>query len=328
MRTLTITLIIVLFVTGTLRSKAQTLPEKFLVADSAFLELIKPESKLEILDSMFQFTEGPVWSKNGYLLFSDIPGNRIIHWNEKEGFSDFLSPSNHTNGLTFNQKGELIMCSHGARSVLRLKKDNELEIIADRFKGKRFNSPNDLVFSTSGNLYFTDPCWGLNAQEQSPDKELPYNGVYLIHKDSLMLIDSTLWRPNGIVLSPDQKSLYVSDMFTDNSDEIKTIYRYQLDHDGIPVKRELLTVSQPPHEILGRINGFDGLKADVNGNIYCTGPHGIVVLNADGKYLGTISTPLSPANCAWGDDDFQTLYITARRHLYRIRLNVKGFSPK
>jgi gluconolactonase len=328
MRTYTFILFIALIITGNISGLAQTRTDRFLVADSSFLDLIKAEAKLEILDSTFQFTEGPVWNKHGFLLFSDIPGNKIIKWSEKEDFSDFLNPSDHTNGLTFDHKGELIMCSHGARSVLRLKKDGQIEVIADRFKGKRLNSPNDLVISSSGNLYFTDPCWGLNAQEQSPDKELPYNGVYLIHNDSLILIDSTLWRPNGIVLSPDQKLLYVSDMFTDNSDEVKTIYRYHLDSNGIPTDRELLIVSNPPHQILGRINGFDGLKADIKGNIYCTGPHGIVVLNPDGKYLGTITTPLAPANCAWGDDDFQTLYITARRHLYRIPLNIKGFSPK
>ncbi len=299
-----------------------------LLADSALSEIVRPSQKLEILDTTFQFIEGPVWHPDGYLLFSDIPANRIIRWEKKKGFTDFLNPSANTNGLTFDQDLQLTMCTHGERKVLRRDAKGEKVILADRFRGKRLNSPNDLVYNNKGWLYFTDPCWGLPKQELSAEKELPFNGVYLIKENKLIIIDSTLWRPNGITLSPDQKYLYVSDMFTDNQpDVVKTIYKYQLDETGMPVSRQLLIVQNPPHEILGRENGFDGLKTDAEGNVYCTGPHGIVILNKDGRYLGTIQTPLAPANCAWGGEDYQTLFITARRHLYRIHLNVKGNNP-
>lgn len=309
---------------GAAHGQAQTI----LLADSSLNAIVNLSEKLEILDTTFQFTEGPVWHPDGYLLFSDIPANRIIRWDEENGFADYLNPSNNTNGLTFDAGQQLVMCSHGARQVLQMNQQGEKMTLADTYRGLRLNSPNDLVFNKKGWLYFTDPCWGLPKQEQSEEKELSFNGVYLLKGEELMLIDSTLWRPNGIALSPDQKYLYVSDMFTDNQpDVVKTIYKYQLDESGIPVSRQLIRVHNPPHEILGRVNGFDGLKTDVEGNIYCTGPHGIVILNEEGHYLGTIQTPLAPANCAWGGNDYQTLYITARRHLYRIHLNVKGNNP-
>ncbi|MDP3463168.1 MAG: SMP-30/gluconolactonase/LRE family protein [Bacteroidales bacterium] len=296
-------------------------------ADTAINALVPQKAVLEILDTNFVFVEGPVWKSDGSLLFSDIPADRIIRWHPVEAFSDYLNPSQQTNGLAYDKDNNLIMCSHGARAVIRQQADGTLTYLAHKYQGKRLNSPNDLVIASSGALYFTDPSWGLKDLEQSADKELSFNGVYVLLNDSLILIDSTLWRPNGITLSPDQRTLYVSDMFVNNVGNIKTLYQYTLDENGMPISKKLNTVTGASDEILRQEGGFDGIKTDIHGNLYCTGPHGIVVLNASGNYLGTIRTPLSPANCGWGDEDFKTLYITARRHVYRIRLNVQGFMP-
>ncbi len=328
MRTSAIFIYIIAFLAFGNFAHTQNSCVELLIADSSLLSIVHPAAKIETLDTNFVFIEGPVWHPDGFLLFSDIPADRIIHWSEENGFSDFLNPSANTNGLSFDKDNMLLMCSHGKRSVLRLDANGETQTLAHTFGGLKLNSPNDLVINKKGWIYFTDPCWGLTNQEQSPDKELRFNGVYLIKNDSLLLIDSTLWRPNGITLSPDQRMLYVSDMFTDNkADTVKTVYRYLLDDSGLAVERKLLKVINPSHQILGRVNGFDGLKTDLSGNIYCTGPEGIVILNADGDYLGTIKTPNTPANCAWGGNDYQSLFITARQHLYRIHLNVKGYKP-
>ena len=297
-------------------------------AGSAIDEIVSRKAKLEILDTTFQFTEGPVWNPSGYLLFSDIPANKIIKWNPVEGFSTYLEPSQNTNGLTFDKDGNLVMAAHTARGIFRQNTDGSLSELAHKYLGQKLNSPNDLVISSKGIIYFTDPCWGLKGLEQSADKEVPFNGAYMLTDSGLAVIDTTLWRPNGIALSPDQNTLYVTDMFENTTNQIKVLYRYLLNEKGFPVSKELITVSDPKDEILAKTGGFDGIKTDMEGNIYCTGPHGIVILSADGIYLGTILTPKSPANCAWGDADYKTLYITARKELYRIKLNIEGFSPQ
>jgi len=308
--------------------KSDSKPAQLLKADAAFDEIVPMNAELEILDTAFQFTEGPVWNPEGYLLFSDIPANKIVKWLPGKGFSTYLEPSDNTNGLIFDNEGSLVMCSHSGRAVRLQNSDGSLTDLAHKYNGQKLNSPNDLVISSRGTIYFTDPCWGLNGNENSPDKEVRFNGVYMLNGEGLTPIDTTLWRPNGIALSPDQKTLYVTDMFVNETTDITVLYRYELDESGNPVSKSPIVISNPQDEILSRMGGFDGIKTDVKGNIYCTGPHGIVVLNAAGKYLGTILTPMAPANCAWGDDDYKTLYITARKHLYRIPLNIEGFSPQ
>lgn len=312
---------------GLVQIQSQTVSKtvELLEAGPAFRGIVSKEAVLEVIDTNFLFVEGPVWHPEGYLLFSDIPANKIYRWQAGSGFNVYLEPSENSNGLTFDHQLRLIRCAHSARSVIRHESDGSKTVLASHYNGKKLNSPNDLVLHSSGALFFTDPCWGLKGLENSPDKELPYSGLYLLRNDSLLLIDSTLWRPNGLVLAPDENTLFVSDMFTDNTGDIKVFYRYQLDKKANVISKELLHVTNPPHEILGKVNGFDGLKTDVAGNLYCTGPHGIVVFDQNGTYLGTIVTPLAPANCAWGDEDFSTLYITARKHLYRIKLKNKGF---
>lgn len=303
-------------------------PAKILLADKGMEKIIPENAQLEILDTSFQFTEGPVWNKEGFLLFSDIPANRIVKWIPDEGFSTYLEPSNNTNGLTFDNSGKLIMCAHSARGIFRQNEDGSLSELAHKYLGQKLNSPNDLIISSKGIIYFTDPCWGLNGNEKSPDKEVKFNGSYMLIDSVLTIFDTTLWRPNGIALSPDQKTLYVTDMFENNTSPVKLLYRYQLDEKGSPVSKEIMAVTDPKDVILSETGGFDGIKTDVEGNIYCTGPRGIVILSAEGKYLGTIVTPKSPANCAWGDADYKTLYITARKDIYRIKLNIEGFSPQ
>ena len=308
--------------------KPLTNPAQILKADDALDEIVPQNAELEIIDTSFQFTEGPVWNADGFLLFSDIPANKIIKWEPGKGLSTYLEPSDNTNGLIYDNEGSLVMCSHSGRAVRIQNSDGSLTDLAHKYRGLRLNSPNDLIINSKGSIYFTDPCWGLKGLEESADKEIPFNGVYLLNGEGLSVIDTSLWRPNGITLSPDQKTLYVADMFINNTDEIKVLYRYELDDNGNPLSKSLMTVSNPKDEILGKESGFDGIKTDIKGNIYCTGRHGIVILSSEGKYLGTIKTPSSPANCGWGDSDFKTLYITARNDLYRIRLNIEGFSPQ
>jgi gluconolactonase len=320
--------LILLMLISSCKPKQNNTNAQILRADQKIDVIVPIDAELEILDTTFQFTEGPVWNPSGYLLFSDIPANKIIKWTPEVGFSTYLEPSENTNGLTFDKDGNLVMAAHSARGIFRQNADGSLTELAHKYQGQKLNSPNDLVISSSGIIYFTDPCWGLNGLEQSADKEVKYNGAYMISDSVLTLIDSTLWRPNGIALSPDQKTLYVTDMFENNTSPVKLLYRYQLDEKGNPVSKEVITVTDPKDEILSATGGFDGIKTDVEGNIYCTGPLGIVILSPEGKYLGTIVTPKSPANCAWGDDDYKTLYITARKDIYRIKLNIVGFSPQ
>jgi gluconolactonase len=292
---------------------------KLVSADPEFSRIVPANARIEKLADGFQFTEGPVWSRAGLLLFSDIPNDVVLRWEQKSGkVSDYRRPSGQTNGNTMDAKGRLVSCEHVGRRVSRREKDGSITTLADRYEGRRLNSPNDVVFKSDGALYFTDPPYGLPKQDEDPAKELIADGVYRLKNGHLTLLTDELKRPNGLAFSPDEKTLYVA-----NSDEARKIWMaYPVERDGRLGRGRLfydVTASKEP--------GLpDGMKVDREGNLFCTAPGGVWVFSPDGRHLGTIAPPEVPANCAWGDDG-HSLYMTAQKGLYRIRLTTAGKLP-
>ena len=293
-------------------------------------KLIPLAANLERLGEGYDWSEGPVWiKKGGYLLFSDVPMNTVFRWDAKDGVKPFLKPSGYTgptprggepgsNGLTLDPEGKLVLCQHGDRRVARLNDDGKtFTSLADKFEGKRFNSPNDAVFDAEGILYFTDPPYGLVGNEKDPAKELPFSGVYRVDKaGKVSLLTKDLRFPNGIALSPDEKTLYVAS--SDGKNPV--IMAYPRTGDGIGAGKVVIDGSKLAN---GRKGGFDGMKVDLAGNLFATGPGGVLVIAPGGTHLGTILTGQATANCAWGDDG-STLYITADMYLCRIKTATKG----
>ncbi|MEL7531738.1 MAG: sulfatase-like hydrolase/transferase [Bacteroidota bacterium] len=296
---------------------------KLLIYEEEMLEIFPPETQVEMLGDTFGFTEGPVWHPEGYLLFSDIPRNTIYRWDTEAGFSQYLKPSGHSNGLAIGAQGNLIAVQHGGRQIVRL--GEKEKVLADKYKGKQLNSPNDLAIHSNGNIYFTDPPWGLgngpDKWDYHPDKELSFNGVYLLKGKKLILLDSALYRPNGIALSPDERFLYVgNNQFKERTRTLnidrtnKSWFRYLIEEDGTLGER--MEFLKPPNPYL--VGNPDGMKIDSKGYFYCTGPGGLLLFNPTGKYLGTLMLPQIPTNVAFGADDY--LYITARQAVYRVKL--------
>ncbi|MFO1498771.1 MAG: SMP-30/gluconolactonase/LRE family protein [Verrucomicrobiota bacterium] len=295
--------------------------------------LIPPDALIEKLASGFAWSEGPVWVRNGnYLLFSDIPHNAIFRWREGEGTSEFIYPSGYTgstarggepgsNGLTLDAHGRLVFCQHGDRQVVRRERDGKLTVLAQYYQYRRFNSPNDLVYKSNGDLYFTDPTYGLVKQNADPARELAINGVYRVRKTGQVdLLVSDLSFPNGIAFSPDEKVLYVA-----VSDPKRAVWMaYDVLADGsIGGGRVFMDVTAlvPTHKGLP-----DGLKVDQAGNLFATGPGGIFIISPQGKHLGTINTDEPTANCAWGGNG-SILYITANDKLCRVKTTTRGKMP-
>ena len=251
----------------------------------------------------YRFTQGPVWSRGGYLLFSDVPGNRIMKVTPDGAAEVYREASNGAAGNAFDTQGRLYTCETHSRRVTRTDKKGRIEILADQWEGKRLNAPNDLVVSQSAHVYFTDPAFG-NRQDA---RELDFYGVYHITpKGELAVIAKPAGRPNGITLSPDGRILYVA-----NSDE-RNLRAYDVDRDG-QVSGERVVIS--------KIDGIpDGIRTDQKGNIYIAAK-GIAIYSPDGKLMATIPVAETPSNCAFGDADLQTVYITARSSVYRFRLN-------
>jgi len=282
---------------------------------SEFKRIISEGVRVERLGTGFQFTEGPVWNEKGeFLLFSDIPGNRILKWTPKDGISDFRVPSGKSNGLTRDRNGRLIACEHANRRVSRTEEDGTIVTIASHYKGKKLNSPNDVVVKSDGSVYFTDPPYGLNPVFGTlEEQELPFYGVYRLSpsgKDLSLLIDDSV--PNGLAFSPDESLLYIADT------EMNHIRVFNVDDDGKTKNGRIFA------EIYGEPLAPDGLKLDSEGNIYVTGKGGIWVINPEGRRFGIIPVPELPANLCWGDRDWKTLYIAARTSIYRVRLNIAG----
>lgn len=295
--------------------------------------LIPVDAKLEKLAEGFQWAEGPLWvADGGYLLFSDVLQNSIFRWSEQEGLRLFRRPSGFTgtdppgretgsNGLTLDGEGRLVMCQHGDRQVARLEVDGTETVLVSRFEGKRLNSPNDLVFDSSGALYFTDPPYGLDGLNDNPRKELGFNGVYrLAPSGELQLLTSELTFPNGIAFSPDEAVLYVA-----NSDPQRAVWMaYDVAPDGTLANGRVFFDATA---MVGKLPGLpDGLKVDQQGNLFATGPGGVYIFALEGTLLGRINPGVATANCAWGNDG-RTLYLTADSFLYRIRLSTHGTIP-
>ena len=271
------------------------------------------DSRLERLATGFQFTEGPVWrASEGSLFFSDIPANRIHKWSPDKGVTVFRDPSGNSNGLTYDKEGRLLICEHGNRRLSRIEKGSSYMVLADRFSGKRFNSPNDIVVRSDGTIYFTDPPYGIQPEQQ----ELPFQGVYRLDPVSrkLTLLVDDFERPNGLAFSPDETVLYIAD-----SSARRHVRAFEVKDDGT------LDNSRVFAEIRSKLPGNpDGMKVDVDGHLYVSAAGGIWVFSENGEHVGTIETPETPANCAFGDEDWKSLYIAARTSVYRIRLGVPG----
>ncbi len=283
--------------------------------NTEFERIVPAGSHVERLGTGFQFTEGPVWNaRGGYLLFSDIPGDRITKWTPKDGLSSFRAPSGKSNGLTLDGSGRLIACEHANRRVSRTEEDGSVITIASHFDGKKLNSPNDVVVKSDGSVYFTDPPYGLNPTFGTFERpELPFYGVYRLSPDqsdlSLLIVDSV---PNGLAFSPDESLLYVADT------EKNHVRVFDVDESGNTRNGRLFA------EIPGEPLAPDGMKVDSEGHVYVTGRGGVWVLNPAGGRLGVIHVPELPANLCWGEGDWKTLFITARSSVYRIRLNIAG----
>jgi len=281
---------------------------------SAIWQMVPEKVTLEQVATGFGFTEGPVWCKD-YLLFSDIPRNRIVRWHMRsEGpeVTTFRSPSGNSNGLTLDRSGRLIACEHSTRRVTRTEVDGSISVLAERYEGRRLNSPNDVVVRSDGSIYFTDPPYGL--ENLNAWKELSFNGVYRFAPDGkLVLLVDDFDRPNGLAFSPDESVLYIDDTSRSH------IRAFDVSPDGNLGNGQVLIDMQS-----SETGAPDGMKVDEKGNIYCTGPGGLWVIDSNGQCLGRIMLPALPANLAWGDTDRRTLYITARSSIYRLRLAVPG----
>jgi gluconolactonase len=299
--------------------------------DPALDALLAPDAKMQKLGAGFNWSEGPVWMpKESQLVFSDVPEDIAYRWREGAGIDVFLQPSGFTgtfydgrergsNGLGVDLEGRLLLCQHGDRRIARLAADGRsFETVADRFDGKRFNSPNDLCVDRRGNVYFTDPPYGVGPGTKV---ELDFQGVYQCSPDgTVVLLSKELARPNGIALSPDEKTLYVA-----NSDgALPVIMAFQLRADGTAGPGRIFFDSRPLRTAGRRGGAMDGMEVDAAGNLWATGPGGVLVLSPEGKHLGTLLTGRATANCCFGDADGGTLYMTADDTLVRVRTKTKG----
>ncbi len=297
--------------------------------DPAFDALVAPNAKIEKLAEGFEWSEGPTWYE-GAVVFSDVPENIIYRW--KEGMTSaevFLKPSGMTtpvagfreqgsNGLSRDAQGKLLVCMHGDRRVARWEKGT-FTTLADRFDGKKFNSPNDLAVRKNGDVYFTDPPYGLDKGNESPLKEQTFNGVYRVTpKGEVSVVTKAVNWPNGIAFSPDEKLLYIAV----SDSEAPRIMAYDVQPDGT-VAGERIFFDASKAGKPGDKGSCDGMKVDARGNIWATGPGGVLAISPQGKLLGRILTGQATGNCCWGDDG-STLYITADMFLVRVKTQTKG----
>lgn len=274
------------------------------------LRSIVEDGDPERIATGFQFTEGPLWVPHLGLLFSDIPADRIYRWTEEGGVEVWREPSGHSNGLSLDEQGRLVACEHGARRVSRTEPDGQIMTLADRYEGGRLNSPNDLTVRSDGTVYFTDPPYGIQAEE----REQPVNGLYRITpQGDLDRLAEDFDRPNGLAFSPDERLLYVDDS------RRRHVRVFEVAQDGSLHNSRILADMDHPQP-----GSPDGMKVDREGHLFVAGATGLWVFEPDGEWLGVMVTPERPSNCAWGDDDRRTLYVTARTSLFRIRTKYPG----
>jgi gluconolactonase len=300
-------------------------------------DIVPEDAVLERVAGGFEFTEGPVWTHDGALLFSSPNTNVIYRWTPagsvdvcrpKSGYSGvdigrFFQPG--SNGLTFSPDGLLTICQHGNRRVVRVNPHGDVTVLADSYRGRRLNSPNDLVYRSDGTLYFTDPPFGLPEGFDDPKKELPFSGVFRVRDGEVELVSDALEGPNGVAFSPDERHLYVGNW----DPERKIVVRYDVDQEGDLSNGIVFHDMTGSDDMTGSEDedAIDGIKVDEAGNVYVCGPGGIWILSPAGEHLGTLILPEAPHNLAWGDDDGRGLYVTAETSVYRIRLNVPGIRP-
>ncbi len=310
---------------------ADVTPGSIVRLDLRFDALVPPEVKVEKLADGFTWVEGPAWDRRGgYLLFTDIPNNAVLRWKLGEGVSEFLKPSGYTgttpftgrepgaNGLTFDAQGRLVLAEHGDRRIARLEADGSKTTLASHYHGKRLNSPNDVVFKSNGDLYFTDPPFGLPHTFDDPAKELPHQGVYRLKpggEPELLVAD--IKAPNGIAFSPDERTLYLTDV----DPQRPAWLAYDVRDDGTLGRGRVLVDAKP--WVTPGSGAPDGLKVDRHGNLWGAGPNGVHVFAADGTHLGSVLLGVPTGNLAWGEDG-GTLFITADKALYRLRTGTRG----
>ena len=323
---------LILFSAFTLSAQVYPAIGKIVPYDNTFATIVAADARVEVIASNIIWAEGPVWVKDvGYLLFSDAPRNTIFKWEEKTGLTEFLKPAGYTglgqysdepgsNGLIVNRTGELVACEHGDRRITKMNfKLGGKVTLADKWQGKRFNSPNDICQHSNGTYYFTDPPYGLpNREKDTANREIAQNGVYSILPDgTVKQIAADLKRPNGVALSPDEKLLYVSQ--SDGS--VPYITAYPVKKDGTVGEGKIFFDFNTTKDKLGNA-AADGMKVDANGTIYAGAANGIVVISASGKLLGKIETGVPTSNCAFGADGY--LYITAQHYVCRVKLLSNG----
>ena len=289
--------------------------------DPALDKLIPADAKIEVLAEGFKWSEGPVWdAKTGELLFSDVPNNVIHAWKDAKT-REFMRPSGYSgddpawkssgsNGLTFDAKGRLLIAEHGDRRVSVLTENGGKETVADRFEGKRFNSPNDIAVHSSGAIYFTDPIYGLPKGEKDPAREIDFCGVYGVGTNGdVILVTKELERPNGIAFSPDEETLYVANSHAPRP----IILAVSIGGDGMATGTNVFFDSKG---LVGK-GSMDGLKVDAAGNVWATGPGGLLIISQQGKLLGRVLTGKATANVAFGGKDGKTVFLTAHDTLVR-----------
>lgn len=289
--------------------------------------LVPRDARIEKLAEGFVFLEGPAWlASESRLLYSDLRGNAIYQWTESAGARDYVKPfftgdgtglrGVGPNGVALDAMGRLIVCVYGSRSVIRLEPSGTRTTLAAAYQGKRLNSPNDVVVGQDGSLYFTDPSFGLEGTDKSPLRELDFNGVYRLKPGGeLEVLTREQGRPNGLALSPDEKILYVANS---GGAPVTGWMAYDLGAAGLSNPRVFFDITGVEGE-----GGADGMKVDLAGNVYATGPGGVWIIAPDGTHLGTIAPAEALTNVGWGDDG-RTLFITGRTALYRIRLSARG----
>jgi len=293
------------------------------VMEPALLELVDEDAELEQLGTGFTFTEGPLWNPDGFLLFSDMPGDVRRRWDEEGGVREIANPSNKGNGMTFDNDGRLLVCEHVTSSVVRMDPDGTgsgREVLATHYDGKELNSPNDVIVKSDGAIYFTDPTYGRwPGFGIEREQELDFQGVYRIAPeggDPQLLIDDFL-QPNGLCFTADEKKLYINDT------EHAHIRVFDVQGDGTIANGRVVAEGIGSGTIeIGDL--VDGMKLDERGNIYVTGPGGVCVFDPDGRQLGTIEVPENVGNVNWGGPDWNWLFIPASTSMYRVKCKVSG----